>query len=92
MNKPPEKDEDAALARNVAIMRERMKGEVARLRESLDVWIDENTQHGNDVEITSAMLQTAFEREIELLGEQDAFRLIESAFRRSADKFRRSLQ
>ena len=92
MNKPPEKDEAAALARNVAIMRERMKAEVARLRESLDVWIDENTLDGNDVEITSAMMQTAFAREIDLLGEQEAFRFIEKAFRRSADKFRRSLQ
>jgi hypothetical protein len=36
------------------------------------------------------MLETAFDRYIALLGESDAFELIESAFRRRAEMFRRS--
>jgi hypothetical protein len=36
------------------------------------------------------MLETAFDRNIELLGATDAFELIESAFRRRAEMFRRS--
>ncbi len=43
MNKPAEKYQDAEDARNVAILRERMTAEGEGLRESLAVWIEENT-------------------------------------------------
>ena len=45
MNEPAEKYQDAEDARNVAILRERMTAEGEGLRESLAVWIEENTQH-----------------------------------------------
>jgi hypothetical protein len=90
MNKPAEKYQDAEDARNVAIVRERMTAEVEGLRESLAVWIEENTQHRIDAAVSIAMLETAFDRYIDLLGATDAFELIESAFRRRAEMFRRS--
>ena len=44
----------------------------------------------NDTAISIAMLETAFDRYIDLLGATNAFELIESAFRRRAEMFRRS--
>jgi hypothetical protein len=38
------------------------------------------------------MLETAFDRYIDLLGAADTFELVEACFRRRAEKFRRSLQ
>jgi hypothetical protein len=89
---PPDKDKDAELARNVAILRARQSAEVDRLKQSLAAWIEGNTQLANDVAVSIAMLETAFDRYIDLHGATDAFELIESAFRRRAEKFRRSLQ
>jgi hypothetical protein len=80
------KDQKAEDARNVAIIREVLSLEVERLRESLGEWIEENTHRANDTVISIAMLETAFDRDIELLGESDAFDLIQSAFRRRAEK------
>jgi hypothetical protein len=48
MNQPAEEDDDAGLARNVAILRERMDAEVVRLRKQLDEWIAKHTCHGID--------------------------------------------
>jgi hypothetical protein len=90
MNKPAEKYQKAQDARNVAIIREGLSLEVERLRESLGEWIEENTHRANDTAISIAMLETAFDRHIELLGATDALDLIESAFRRRAEMFRRS--
>ena len=92
MNKPAEKYQDAEDARNVAILRERMTAEVEGLRESLAVWIEENTQHPIDAAVSIAMLETAFDRYIDLLGATDAFELVEACFRRRVEKFRKSLQ
>jgi hypothetical protein len=80
MNKPIEKYHDAEDARNVAILRERMTAEVEGLRESLAVWIEENTQHPIDAAVSIAMLETAFDRYIDLLGATDAFELVEACF------------
>ena len=88
MNKPADKYHDAEHARHVAIIREGLNVEVERLRESLGEWIKENTHRVNDTAISIAMLETAFDCYIELLGESDAFDLIESAFRRRAEMFR----
>jgi hypothetical protein len=63
-----------ALRGTSPILRKRMDAEVVRLTKHLDEWIDENTCH-NEVEITSALLEAAFERLIALLGERDAFDL-----------------
>jgi hypothetical protein len=79
-------------ARHVAIIREGLNAEVERLRESLGEWIKENTHRANDTAISIAMLETAFDCYIELLGESDAFDLIESAFRRRGEKFRKQMQ
>jgi hypothetical protein len=70
----------------------RMTAEVEGLRESLAVWIEENTQHPIDAAVSIAMLETAFDRYIDLLGATDAFELVEACFRRRAEKFRKSLQ
>jgi hypothetical protein len=83
MNKPAEKYQDAEDARNVAILRERMTAEVEGLRESLAVWIEENTQHPIDAAVSIALLETAFDRYIDLLGATDAFELVEACLRRS---------
>jgi hypothetical protein len=61
-------------AQHVAIIREGLNAEVERLRESLGEWIKENTHRANDTAISIAMLETAFDSYIELLGESDAFR------------------
>jgi hypothetical protein len=66
MNKPADKYHDAEDARNVAILRERMTAEVEGLRESLAVWIEENTPHPIDAAVSIAMLETAFDRYIDL--------------------------
>jgi hypothetical protein len=76
------KNREAEHARHVAIIRKGLNTEVERLRESLGEWIKENTHRANDTAISIAMLDTAFDRYIELLGESDAFDLIQSAFRR----------
>jgi hypothetical protein len=91
MNQPAEEDDDASLARNVAILRKRMDAEVVRLRKHLDDWIGEHTCH-NEVEITSALLEAAFEQEIALLGEKEAFDLMKLAFRRTAKRIGPTLQ
>ena len=44
------------------------------------------------VEISQALLETAIDRYIRLHDAPDALQLIESCFRRQAEKFRRSLQ
>jgi hypothetical protein len=75
-------------ARHVAIIRESLRLEAERLRESFGEWIEENTHRANDTAISMAMLETAFDRHIELLGATDALDLIESAFRRRAEMFR----
>jgi hypothetical protein len=85
-----EKNQKAEHARHVAIIREGLNVEVEKLRESLSGWIEENTHRANDTAISIAMLETAFDRHIELLGATDALDLIESAFRRRAEMFRRS--
>ena len=90
MNKPIADPGKAAHARHVAIIREGLNAEVERLREGLGEWIEENTHRANDTAISIAMLETAFDRYIDLLGATDAFELIESAFRRRAEMFRRS--
>jgi hypothetical protein len=81
----------ASVAPNAAIVRQRMEAEVARLRKRLHEWIEQHT-HRNDVEITHALLEAAFERQIDLHGEQDALDLVQSAFRRTAKKLRPPLQ
>jgi hypothetical protein len=91
MNQPAEEDDDASLARNVAILRKHMDAEVVRLRKHLDEWIGEHTRD-NEVEITGALLEAAFERQIALLGEKDAFDLMKSAFRRTAKRIGPTLQ
>jgi hypothetical protein len=87
---PKEKNQKAEDARNVTIIREGLNLEVERLRESLGEWIEENSHPANDTAISIAMLETAFDRYIDPLGATDAFELIESAFRRRAQMFRRS--
>ncbi len=69
-----------------------MTTEVEGLRESLAVWIEDNTQHPIDAAVSIAVLETAFDRCIDLLGATDAFDLIEACFRRRAEKFRKSPQ
>jgi hypothetical protein len=91
MNKPIADPGKAEHSRHVAIIREGLNAEVERLRESLGEWIKENTHRANDTAISIAMLETAFDCYIELLGESDAFDLIESAFRRRAEKFRKQM-
>ena len=86
MNKPADQDQKAEHARHVAIIREGLNVEVEKLRESLSGWIEENTHRANDTAISIAMLETVFDRYIDLLGVTDAFELIESAFRRRAGK------
>jgi hypothetical protein len=64
----PDDDLDAQLARNVAILRNRMDADVARLRTSLEAWIDQHSgpacgdQGGNFptnyVEISNALLNS----------------------------------
>ena len=53
------------------------------------MWIEENTRRANDAAVSIAMLETAFDRYIDLHGATDAFELIESTFRRRAEVFRR---
>jgi hypothetical protein len=65
--------------------------EVVRLRKHLDEWIGEHTRH-NAVEITSALLEAAFERQIALLGKKDAFDLMKSTFHRTAGRIGPTLQ
>jgi len=92
MKQPVDKNFDPGLAQYVAMLRERMIPEVEGLRESLALWIGENTHLANDAVVSIAMLETAFDRYIDLLGATDAFELVEACFRRRAEKFRRSLQ
>jgi hypothetical protein len=82
------RNREAEHARHAAIIRKGLNTEVERLRESLGEWIKENTHRANDTAISIAMLETAFDRYVELLGESDAFDLIQSAFRRRAEMFR----
>jgi hypothetical protein len=49
MNQPAEEDDNASLARNVAILSKRMDAEVVRLRKHLDEWIGYSLR---DVEIS----------------------------------------
>ena len=91
-SRPKEKNQKAEHARHVAIIREGLTVEVERLRESLGGWIEENAHRANDTVISIAMLDAAFDRYIDLLGATDAFELIEPAFRRRAEKFRKSPQ
>jgi hypothetical protein len=96
MNKPADKDNDAD-ARKVAAFRERQSAAIEKVKQSLAAWIDREDGNAanfgaNYTEVSCAMLETAFDRYIDLHGATDAFELIESAFRRRAEKFRKSLQ
>src|ERR1700759_3863797 len=89
----------------ITALRKRMQERVADIKADLKPWIarhsgqaseDPNNPHNkfpaNYVEISSALLETAIDRHIWLHGPIDALEFIESAFRRQAEKFRRSLQ
>jgi hypothetical protein len=101
MNKS-DNEPDADLARNVALLRLRMDADVSRLKASLATWIDHNSgpeQIGGGgslrakiVEISAALLETAIDHYIRLHDAPDALDLIQSCFRRQAEKFRASLQ
>ena len=61
----------------------------ARLRESLGEWIEENTHRANDTAISIAMLETAFDRYIDLLDATDAFECDRVGISARAEMFRR---
>jgi hypothetical protein len=70
-------------------LRRRFVVSLRHCRRRTGEWIEENTHRANDTAISIAMLETAFDRHIELLGATGALDLIESAFRRRAETFRR---
>ena len=89
----------------IEAFRARVSATVVRLRKDLDVWIErhsgpprsphpEEAEFSTDYynEISDALLETAIDRHIKLLGAHDAFDFIKRAFDRQAEKHRRSLQ
>lgn len=85
----PETDHDE-FEDTAALVRELTKPDVARLRECLDVWIKEKTHPADGAAVLIALLETALDHCIELLG-TDALRFVELSFRQRPG-FRRLLQ
>jgi hypothetical protein len=84
-------DEKARDTANSAKIKARLAVEIAETRAELDRWLD-RIPDTRSVSTMNALLEAAFDRYIELIGESDAFMLIESAFRRVAKKTRPTLQ
>jgi hypothetical protein len=87
----------------VSKFREQQAAAVARLKADLEPWIEQHSgrprvDNPNEnfpehyVEISQALLETAIDRYIRLYDAPDALFLIESCFRRQAEKLRRALQ
>ena len=84
-------EEKARDAANSAKIKARLRAETAETRAELERWL-ERIPESRAASTKTALLEAAFDRYIELLGEPDAFMLIESAFRRVAKKHRPTLQ
>ena len=91
MTKPLSPEKEERLAADVAKLRARVDAEIAETGAELERWLDRIPESRNSSTI-SALLEAAFDRYIELLGEPDASMLIETAFRRVAKKFRPTMQ
>ena len=65
-------------------LRSRIKGLVADYKRGLANWSELNTCRGDAQCVTIAMLETAIEREIDAMGEEDAREYIETVFCRVA--------
>jgi len=86
----------------LAAYKKRQEASIYWLKDRLRSWIEEHDDlppgvsdpaaSRNSVEITSALLETAIDRQIELHGPADALDLIERCFRRRVETFKRSLQ
>ena len=78
-------EEKAKGAANSAKIKAGLRREVTETRAELEQWL-ERFPESRYVSTKVALLKAAFDRYIDLLGEADAFMLIESAFRRVAKK------
>ncbi len=89
--------------RNIAIIKQRIDEQVAKLRKDLDAWIAERSGpnmaeapdgkfRGPYVAITAALLETAIDRMLALHGGPDTREFILKAFDRRLAVYKRSLQ
>jgi hypothetical protein len=84
-------DEKARDTVNSAKIKARVAVEVFEIRAELERWL-EQIPESRASSTQTALLEAAFDRYSALLGESDAFELIESAFRRVAKRTRSTLQ
>jgi len=86
----------------LAAFKERQRTSIDQLKDRLRSWIEEHNDlppgvadpawSRNAVEISSALLETAIDRYIDLHGSTDALDLIQRCFQRRTQKFKQSLQ
>ena len=78
--------------KKLAAYKQRMKAHTDAIKQHLTQFISRTLSPPDDVTVTWALLELGFERQIDLLGEEDAQDLIERAFRRVVKERRGPLQ
>jgi hypothetical protein len=78
--------------KKLAAYKQRLKADTAAIKKHLTQFIDRTLSPPDDVSVTTALLELAFERQLDLHGEEDAQDLIERAFRRVVKERRGPLQ
>ena len=79
---------DPELAEKIARFKRGMQARVAEIKRALGQWLDETTSSADHVEASTALLELAIERYLDLHDEEDARDIIERNFRRAAQKRR----
>jgi hypothetical protein len=78
--------------KNLAAYKQRMKAHTEAIKRHLAHFIEKTTQPADGSCVTTALLELGFERQLDLLGEEDAQDLIERCFRRLVKERRDPLQ
>jgi hypothetical protein len=76
---------------SVAKLRKQIAARVDEIKTDLAASIERNTDLNDGAEVSIALLEMALDRYIDLHGEQDARHLIDSSFRRAAQKWKAGL-
>jgi hypothetical protein len=72
-------DADAQLAANIATIRQGFTAQIEAMKDSLAVWVEENSTRGNGGVITVALLELAIERHLNHFDEKSAADLMQGA-------------
>jgi hypothetical protein len=88
---PP--DADPEMAKKITAYKRRVAAREAEIKRDLEQWIAETTSAGDYVEVTTALLELAFERKLAIDHDPaDVFDLVQRTFQRVVRRRNESLQ